>query len=228
MGIEMIAIPITKYCRDALDKKEHAVFGISPFNSYFSEAQITNIAHWGYLNFKSIHLFMPDIPSAYTLEALGYSPQKAEKKARRQANYLRNKMIRALENIGISETQTVEIILDWKKLETNPYYQSVYKKCINLFETDTEFHRGCLESSKWVLHKRVDNGEVIPEATLNIAVKYFLAEMPLFIDSVGILNKKASVFCYHQCPEFLRTLYEKRYQNLVKPYQGFIQLQPIQ
>lgn len=85
--------PLSPNCESIYADKEHVCFGISPFNSYFSETKIRDLAMWGRSNFKAMHFFMPDVPAAYTLEAIGYSSEKAEWKARRQAQGLRNKIV---------------------------------------------------------------------------------------------------------------------------------------
>lgn len=81
---------LTTNCQQSFKKREHCCFGISPFNSYFSEERIRELAKWGLREFKSMHFFIPDVPAVYTLEAQGYPREKAEWKARRQAQYLKN------------------------------------------------------------------------------------------------------------------------------------------
>ena len=54
-------------CNSIYAEKEHVCFGISPFNSYFSEARIRELAIWGQSNFKAMHFFVPDVPAANTL-----------------------------------------------------------------------------------------------------------------------------------------------------------------
>ncbi len=216
----MIAIPITDNCSRALTARSHAVLGISPFNSYFSEARITALAAWGIETFESVHLFVPDEPSAYTLEALGYPPAKAARKARRQANYLHNKIRRALTTLGASPGDIDEMVVNSERLDKNPQYCSKLEECVQLFEQDPDFRKGCIASSYWVLESQA-NAETFGDGSLRIAANYLLAEMPLFVDSVGILQQEASVFCYHQCIPFLQDLYRGRYQLRVSANQGF-------
>lgn len=72
----MRPIPISENSRKIFEKKNHACLGISPFNSCFSEERIGTLAEWAMKEFETFHLFVPDIPSAFTLEALGYSQEK--------------------------------------------------------------------------------------------------------------------------------------------------------
>ncbi|MFB7574166.1 MULTISPECIES: tRNA-dependent cyclodipeptide synthase [unclassified Streptomyces] len=41
------------------------------------------------------------------------------------------------------------------------------------------------------------------------AVRCFLAELPLFVDTPAVVGTGASVFCYHRPPEVLRRLYRQ-------------------
>ena len=42
----MLANPVTLRCSELFDSRTHAVIGISPFNSYFSEIRISELARW--------------------------------------------------------------------------------------------------------------------------------------------------------------------------------------
>lgn len=97
----MRATPVTPICETALNGRGHICFGISPFNSYFSESRIESLARWGSQHFRSMHFFVPDGPTVYTLEALGYDSEKAAWKARRQCQYLHNKITKALTKVGL-------------------------------------------------------------------------------------------------------------------------------
>ncbi|MER5918498.1 tRNA-dependent cyclodipeptide synthase, partial [Streptomyces sp. NPDC001982] len=99
----MTATPLSGRCADAVARAEHACFGISPFNSYFSTARVRELAAWGLARFERVDFFVPDAPSAFTLEALGYTPEKAAWKARRQGQYIRNKIVTALKSLGVSD-----------------------------------------------------------------------------------------------------------------------------
>lgn len=217
----MVVSPITDRCSKAFEKKTHAVIGISPFNSYFTESRIRHLAQWGLTTFASIHIFVPDEPSSYTLEALGYSPIKAARKARRQANYLHNKIRRALDGLVQSHDEIDDILLNWARLNGISAYRHKLAECTEQFHLDAQFRDGCLQSSRWVLANHTENDGAISDDALQIAANYLLTELPLFVDSVGILGQSASVFCYHQCPPFLQQLYEGRFVLTVSRDQGF-------
>lgn len=214
---EIDAQPLTQHCGEPWRRREHACLGISPFNSYFSTERIAALTQWALARFSKVHLFVPDQAAAYTLEALGYSPEKAAHKAHRQARYLRNKIERALEGVGVPGCG---LVLDAHAVEGNERYISLREQAYAQFEADSAFRRACLEASQWVLSTRTLDGEPT-EDQLHSAVRYFLAELPLFQDTPGIVGADSSVFCYHQPPAFLHALYRRELSCWVHPCQGF-------
>lgn len=217
----MIATPVSKRCKEVFGSGIHSLIGISPFNSYFSVEQICMLAKWGSKYFESFHFFIPDYPTRFTLKALGYSPEKAAHKARRQTNYLRNKITRAMSELGKSKQEAIDLIIDWDKLGDNPVY---YKKLVEvekLFDENREFREGCLTVSKWVLENNTQHDDLGP-SDLELAVRYFLHELPLIGSSTEVLNKEKSVFSYHNIPGFLKNLFSERSMDIINPNQGLV------
>lgn len=214
--------PLSNNCETIYSRKEHVCFGISPFNSYFSESKIRDLAVWGLDNFKAMHFFMPDVPAAYTLVAIGYSSEKAEWKARRQSKGLRNKIARVLQELSFSNNEIDEMIVDWKRLSSSEAYQTSFQSFSNLFDSDLLFRNDCLQASRWVMENKVPDPSDLTEDVLLLAVKYFLSELPLFADTASILNQKSSVFCYHQKVDFLEKLFNFNLTCRPAQNQGFI------
>lgn len=216
--------PVTRICAEILSVREHAVIGVSPFNSYFSEDKIAALVTWAKENFDMFHIYVPDGPSRFTLEALGYSEAKARKKANRQARWLFNKIRRGLDIAGCEEGAFEDIILCSDTLEDHDGYRSLLDRVETACVRDPEFHNGCIETSKWVLDGRI-NGieEVTPEMILS-AVRYFKAELPLFMNSPALVGVGSSSFIYHQCPPFLEYLFLKRRGDIIDERQGFVKI----
>ncbi|CAM3752918.1 tRNA-dependent cyclodipeptide synthase [Nocardiopsis rhodophaea] len=213
--------PLSPSCTAALDQGEHACLGISPFNGYFTTERITVLARWALDRFSTVHLYMPDGPSALTLEASGYPRRRAAAKARRQANYLRNKMIRALDAVGVAEPQ--RMILDSGTLAGNRRYERLLGKAHVLFDADAVFREACLNAGRWVLADRVESAELTTER-LGIAARYLLAELPFFTHTPHIVGTASSVFCYHRPPEFVERVFQRRLPWRPHDGQGFVQL----
>jgi len=206
---------VSDNCHKLFIQKELAVIGISPFNSYFSEQRIAYLYQWAKSRFNQVKFYVPDGPTIFTLQAIGYDELKAIKKAKRQCNYLHNKIQRAVPDENLQQT-----IVNSAWLDNCPIYQQKLALCHQLFETNLKFRRGCIETSRWVLSSYDQEAADNPQAQL-MAVKYFLAELPVFIGSADILNVSHVSFCYHSCPQFLRELFENDAFDLIDGRHGF-------
>ncbi|MGI4852200.1 MAG: tRNA-dependent cyclodipeptide synthase [Janthinobacterium lividum] len=201
---------------------DHVLIGVSPFNSYFSQENLEKIILWGLNNFKNIHIFLPDEIYTYTFLALGYSIERAKKKTRRQDCYLKNKVTKALINNGIVESDIDKKIILLSELNLNKDYLEMYNICLNLFENNKFFREGCLSASTWILNGKGISNLSLNEEIVDIAVKYFLAELPLFLNTPKILKISSSIFMYNNIPEFLKNIYEQKI--FISPKQGFLKM----
>lgn len=201
----MAVTPLSGRCAEAVERAEHACFGISPFNSYFSTARIRELAAWGLDRFERVDFFVPDAQSAFTFEALGYAPEKAAWKARRQGQYTRNKIVTALGSLGVADAD--RRVLGWAELENNAAFGRLHESGLRRYSEDADFRGACREATGWVLSGKLPAGQAPDEGQVEQAVRYFLAELPLFIDTPAIVGTGTSVFCYHEPPAVLRRLY---------------------
>lgn len=218
---------LTLNCQNNFETRTHCCFGISPFNSYFSESVIEKLAVWGKNEFSNMHFFVPDIPSEYTLLAQGYSLEKSQWKARRQGQYLKNKISRVLKGLLYSENEIEEMILDWKKLSLNSSFLTLYDEVKMKFDSEINFQKECLEATHWVMNKKVLDTSQLTEDDLKTAVKYLLCELPMFMDTPRIVKKDASVFCYHQRVNFLEQFFAGKLAQRPNVRQGFLVLEAI-
>jgi cyclo(L-tyrosyl-L-tyrosyl) synthase len=214
--------PLTPRCAAVRDTSAHACIGVSPFNGYYTAERIAALAAWARRTFSDFHFFVPNEPAAYTLEALGYEPARARHKARRQGNLVLNRIGRALADIGVREAG--RHVLDSARLHDNAAYQRIHDDVIRLFHTDSVFRDQTMASSEWVLAKRLPAGQEPTERQRLLAVRYFLAELPLFLDTPGIAGVSSSVFVYHQRVWILERLYLGSLARRPVPAQGFLVL----
>lgn len=78
-----------------------------------------------------------------------------------------------------------------------------------------------MEISLWVLTNYSKyNKSLLNDDSSNIAVQYFLKELPLFLWADKILNIKSCCFVYPNIPCFLSKIYKE--YNLGSADQGFI------
>lgn len=207
---------VTGTCTRHWERGAAALIGISPFNSYFSAERISAILEFCERGERRIALFIPDDVTRFTLQARGYTPAQAIKKTRRQIQYLRNRITRAAGDRDLR-------IFGCAALEANPAYVRHHAALCQAFETDQDFRQGCLDTTRWVLAAS-ENEQVSAQAAL-LGVRYLLAELPLFLHAPEILGEEAVVFIYHQCPDFIATMYRNPERARASPGQGFGVLQ---
>ncbi|WKX73827.1 tRNA-dependent cyclodipeptide synthase [Streptomyces sp. XD-27] len=212
--------PLTENCCAAQQKASHACIGVSPFNSYFSTRRLIALAEWALSEFDSCHFFVPDAVAAYTLEALGYPPARARHKAQRQGQYVHNKITTALRALSVDSP--AELILGMARLDENPRYRELLDHAHALYADDPIFRRACLDASHWVLDRKLPPDTPPSPEQLRHAVRYFLAELPLFADSGGITQSGPSMFVYHHPVDFLERFYRNELTWSPVPGQGFL------
>lgn len=206
----------TSRSQELYEMADTAVIGISPFNSYFSEGQIARLAKWAHSHFKRMMFFIPDRAAVYTQLALGYEEKKAKKRARRQCTYLHNKVYRAV----ASDSMESELV-DSAWLEQSEPYSSTFYEVEQKFNSDENFREGCLQTSRWVLEHHSARCQVTIEMMFT-AVRYFLAELPVILQSADIVGSDSSCFCYHSCPKFLNDLFREGGQEAMEKRSGYV------
>lgn len=215
-------IPVDSNSEVLLRKKEFALLGVSPFNSYFSLENILELLDVIYHEFTNFNIFIPDKISRFTLEALGYEESRINYKIRKQDNYLKNKVNKALNMFGEKHRiDTSDKIVTLSSLLENPIYLNYYNIAKELYDKDRVFKQGCLDTSKWVLTNHSKYSEsTLNDSSLEIAVQYFLKELPLFLWANKILGVENCCFVYPSVPSFLFTIYKEYCLSSI--HQGFL------
>ena len=209
--------PVNNKSKEIFKKKEFALIGVSPFNSFFDNQNIYTILKDVSQTFENYYVFIPNKISSYTLKALGYDDQRIHHKVRKQDNYLKNKTLKVLDQLNNFQVNRIILLSD---LVNNDEYNKSYNQCLKLYNENSFFKKGCIETSSWVLsaHEYKRN-IIINEEMKEIAVQYFLKELPLFLNSSKILNVKSCMFIYHNIPQFLKVIYNN--YDLANQNQGF-------
>lgn len=200
-------ICVNENTKEIFKLREHALIGISPFNSYFTYENIEKLILWGLKNFKEIGVFIPDEISAFTFRALGYPETRIKVKVKKQDLYLKNKILKVFNKVGFSKEEIDSKVFYLSKIKaTNKAYLEVYEICLKLFEDNIIFRDACVAVSRSVLSKTIKGENSNP--AMEIGVQYFLAELPIFLDTPGILGISSSSFVYKEIPEFLEIVYK--------------------
>ena len=178
---------------EVLQTHEHALIGVSTFNSYFSQENMEKLFCWAQQSFNNFNVCVMDEASIFNLMAMGYDKKEALKKTKRNDKYLYNKIIRSLTSLGFSLDQSQRKILHYSYLSKSTPYLKIYNKCVNLFNNNVNYTNDCLNATKLMLADKVNN---LDEDKLDLAVKYLLAELPFWYDTPYILGINSSTFIY--------------------------------
>ncbi|MEW2528061.1 tRNA-dependent cyclodipeptide synthase [Streptomyces sp. NPDC047071] len=234
-----IAEPLTARCRGLAELAQHACVGISPFNSYFKRARVVELCQWVLLRFERVHFHLPDGPSQYTLTATGIAADKARRRAHENGLKMRNRIRDGLVHatgpatglaaghatgLAIAQMDTDPFLLDWEHLRANAAFQELHRQARHWFAADPAFRAMCLDASRRVLAHRMP-GEPT-EGQVEEAVRYFLADIPLLIDTPRIAGVETSVYVYHRTTPFVEALFAHRLPWPPSPRQGYLVLRP--
>ena len=108
------------------------------------------------------------------------------------------------------------------KLQFNTSFIKLKAICYELFKNEHDFRDECLSATQWILNGYQNASK--QEVDRSMAVHYLLEEMPLFLDTPSILEIPSSLFCYHQTPNFIKTLYNNNRRSFLSLQQGFVEV----
>ncbi|ATY14442.1 tRNA-dependent cyclodipeptide synthase [Amycolatopsis sp. AA4] len=212
------ANPLSSDCAALYPGAEHACVGVSLFNGYFTADRLTRLVAWTAEHFPEYHFFVPDEVAVYTLEALGYPAARAKQKVHRQSCHVHNKIASALRVLGVPDPE--RRILGIARLRTMPDYRELLREAETQLESDPAFRAAAYDASSWVLQGKTG---VAPDSeALRLAVRYLLAEIPLFAGSGLITGNPRSMFVYHQRVPFLRRFFDREFAFRPRVGQGFL------
>src|SRR5271156_6635082 len=96
-----------------VDSKIYYVIGMSPGNSYFKDEEIKYLLKTTVERFGRVAILIADIPAISTYVAFGYPENRARRdKAIPRGNSLKNKVRRAMEQLGYSDD--IVNIVNWE------------------------------------------------------------------------------------------------------------------
>jgi|GEM_PF-1308949 len=213
--------PASERCREILNRREHALFGISPFNSYFSERNIRKLIQYAHKNFKDWHLIIPDNLPYFNLRAVGYTHEEAHKKQSHQNNRLLNKVARAFSGIQISKEEMSRKIALVSSFISHPVYCNLHKICSKLYEEDNSFRNECRNLARAALRSYTPDNE---ESALDLASGYLIGELPFVLNTPELFEVPSSLMVYHQRIDFFANVYKSTGYGLLSHSQGHIVL----
>ncbi|MBB1158581.1 MULTISPECIES: tRNA-dependent cyclodipeptide synthase [Amycolatopsis] len=215
--------PLTTSCREVWESRRHAVFGVSPGNSYFNVDRLRSTLDWLQTEFKQIDVVIPDSALKHTFTALGYDEAKAAKKARSETNVLRNRVLRAWTDLG--GPRPADGLHRMSELSENLTYTEVLEHCTHLTAADPTLASASTEMTKEVLAAKGLTGDATP-AQIAEAKNYLIAELPFFVSSCRIFEVDASLNFYHQPLPLANVIFSDAAALKPEPGQGYATIRP--
>lgn len=173
------------------------ILGMSPGNSHFNDNEVKSLINKVVDEHDRVAVLIADIPAISTYIALGYKENRARRdKAIPQGNALRNRVERAVEELGLREDQVR--IIDWgNEVEENMDYKKHYSDINNLYNSNKDFQKEVDDTTKAVLDGSGKKIEDINKA-VKIAMHYLLSEIAFLEFAPKLLNVNKIVYVYHK------------------------------
>lgn len=191
----------TRRCAALIERREHVLVGISPFNSRFSEDYVISLLNWARRNFLQVDVLLPD-PSSASLLLIGSGDAegKALRKARKEVSRHRRFVARAAD---ILEKRGNIRIVEFADCACFDSYLSIRASVERAYEECEMFRSACLHMSSMAIQGRlrgVEKRASTYEGTTRVdaAVRYIAMELPFYLNTPEILNVGSSVLAYHR------------------------------
>ncbi|ONI77823.1 hypothetical protein ALI144C_30795 [Actinosynnema sp. ALI-1.44] len=216
------ATPLSANCRAVYERREHALIGLSPGSGYFSTGRIGQLAQIAATEFERFHFMILAEPFTWNLQAIGHTPTEAAKLGYQQQRRLINRANRALAEAGA--TDNGNYILQWADLCDNREYVEILGNVYESYNAMEDFRVAASGIAADYVRTRNLQGRRPFAERVSFAVHYFLAELPLLLDTPHILGLRSSVFCYHRTNEFIDKLWTGQLPVAPADNQGYLVL----
>ncbi|MFI5754980.1 tRNA-dependent cyclodipeptide synthase [Streptomyces sp. NPDC051569] len=206
------AVPLGARSDVILQQGDHALFGVSTGNSYFSRRRLAHAISWAAAHFDVVDVIYADLYLDAMCEAFGYELADARRSAAKQLRGVRRRIQGALEDAGKpADRVRARPLSDFLE---EPAYQEVRARALTALLTDTELRAVRDEMAYQFLAKRLDPGAFPTTRQVQVVQSYVDAELPFFVDSPSILGVASSVHCYHTVMALGRLLFSDRVVGL--------------
>ncbi len=202
----------------------YPIIGMSPGNSYFKENEIRFLIENIVNRYGRVAILIADIPAISTYMAFGYSEKRARKnKAVPQGNLLRNKVKRAIVQLGLSEKEVK--IINWEKeVENNQGYKKQYDSLREFYNKNKKFMNMADKTTFNVLKFSKRDIPDLKKAT-KIAIHYLLSEISFLEWAPKFLGSKKIAYVYHKNWEIYEDYIAGKFDNKIRDYMDFILLE---
>jgi tRNA-dependent cyclodipeptide synthase len=177
-----------------IDAGKTILLGISPFNSFYTTQCLTTLVTWATREFSDVHVLLAGHEAAYRLVAAGVAPARAVRRVTHHIHDMRKVCRRALTKAGYSQPN--RHIHVWTTFHANPRYRQLYEAALLAYEQDEQVRSIAQTMITQALNSTLDRAPTPADIEANIP--YVAAEIPLLVDTPGVLESDSAVVTYHQ------------------------------
>ncbi|AXG45625.1 tRNA-dependent cyclodipeptide synthase [Photorhabdus laumondii subsp. laumondii] len=214
----------TSRCDQIIQKGDHALIGISPFNSRFSKDYVVDLIQWSSHYFRQVDILLPcEREASRLLVASGIDNVKAIKKTHREIRrHLRN--LDYVISTATLKSKQIRVI-QFSDFSLNHDYQSLKTQVENAFNESESFKKSCLDMSFQAIKGRLKGtGQYFGQIDLQLVYKalpYIFAEIPFYLNTPRLLGVKYSTLLYHRPWSIGKGLFNGSYPIQVADKQSY-------
>ncbi|KTL60896.1 hypothetical protein AA106_11270 [Photorhabdus laumondii subsp. laumondii] len=214
----------TSRCDQIIQKGDHALIGISPFNSRFSKDYVVDLIQWSSHYFRQVDILLPcEREASRLLVASGIDNVKAIKKTHREIRrHLRN--LDYVISTATLKSKQIRVI-QFSDFSLNHDYQSLKTQVENAFNESESFKKSCLDMSFQAIKGRLKGtGQYFGQIDLQLVYKalpYIFAEIPFYLNTPRLLGVKYSTLLYHRPWSIEKGLFNGSYPIQVADKQSY-------
>jgi len=208
----------------SIEDEKYYIIGMSPGNSYFKDDEVRFLIEKIVQKFGKVAILIADVPAISTYLAFGYPENRARReKAMAQGNLLRNRVKRAIIQLGYSDSQ-VKIINWLEEVENNPHYIKSYESVKELYNQNKEFRNAADKTTRSVLESSNRSISNINNA-IKIAVNYLLSEIAFLEWAPSFLKTKKVIYVYHKNWTIYEDYIVGKFDKKIRKYLDFLLLE---
>jgi tRNA-dependent cyclodipeptide synthase len=204
-----------------LDERGTALVWMSAGNSYFKENVIKRILNFTGANFNNVLVMAPDEPAEHTFRALGYTGNDIKKKARINAKLLQNRARRIVTSYNQTFRSKFHVVEWIDEIMSNNVYRESLKEITKLFNSNLEFRKDALSTTKKVLDGKTSERTMMPNASEE-GVNYLLKELAFVVASPVMFKSKKVTYVYHHEWPIFQKLITGEYDGIRRENCGFL------
>lgn len=202
MSSPFLVQPCSPESERLVDRAEHVLLGLSPWNGYYKPRTIEALVGWACGRFATVDVLIPGYEAAHTLTAAGFAAPRAVHRARRAVGQLRAPARRALAQAGVADPE--RHVHTWTRLADRPQYAAARARAEHAYRTDPAVRRSCRTTARGAVRHAA--GIEPTETQIDQAVSYPIAELPPVVDGPGLFGTQTSVFVYHRRMDLIEPL----------------------